>query len=260
MSIADKLLQAKQDLDDAYESGQKSEYDRFWDEFQDNGKKTRYSYAFSGSGWTNDNLTPKYQIKFKPNSTSSFDGGANTFYYCGTDENTKKPLIDMTDICEMIDWSTCSKATRIFYNAWCKNITCDFSNATNIEEAFNRANGGDIRNLRLKVSAKCTNYRNAFWYLGSNVTSEDFTCIFLEGSEIAANGVSLQHSKTLSKESIVSLFNALSESTSGLSVTLSKAAVNRAFNIDVDDVNTYPEGSEYYTLRHSRDNWTVNYL
>jgi hypothetical protein len=40
---------------------------------------------------------------------------------------------------------------------------------------------------------------------------------------------------------------------------LSKAAVNNAFGIDVDDASTYPEGSEYYNLRYSKSNWTFNY-
>lgn len=66
-------------------------------------------------------------------------------------------------------------------------------------------------------------------------------------------------STLLSKESITSIVNALSQTTSGLTITVSKTAVNNAFNINVDDPTTYPEGSEYYTLRNSKSNWTFNY-
>ena len=64
----------------------------------------------------------------------------------------------------------------------------------------------------------------------------------------------------LSKESITSVINALSSTTTSMKLTLSKTAVNNAFGINVDDATTYPEGSEYYTLRHSKDNWTISYV
>lgn len=66
-------------------------------------------------------------------------------------------------------------------------------------------------------------------------------------------------STLLSKESITSIVNALSQTTSGLTITFSKTAVNNAFGINVDDPTTYPEGSEYYILRNSKSNWTFNY-
>lgn len=65
--------------------------------------------------------------------------------------------------------------------------------------------------------------------------------------------------KSLSKASITSIVNALSQTTSGLTITFSKTAVNNAFGINVDNPSTYPEGSEFYVLRNSRSNWTFNY-
>ena len=64
----------------------------------------------------------------------------------------------------------------------------------------------------------------------------------------------------LSKESIESICNALSDNPTNCTLTLNKAAVNNAFSINVDDESTYPEGSEFYTLRHSKDNWTFSYV
>ncbi len=66
--------------------------------------------------------------------------------------------------------------------------------------------------------------------------------------------------KLLSKASIESIINALSATTSGLTVTFSKEAVDNAFGIDIDDESTYPEGSEYYNLRYSKSNWTFSYV
>jgi hypothetical protein len=48
--------------DEGYEAGQKSEYDRFWDNYQDNGNRTDYGYSFAGRGWNNETFKPKYDI------------------------------------------------------------------------------------------------------------------------------------------------------------------------------------------------------
>jgi uncharacterized protein YcsI (UPF0317 family) len=64
----------------------------------------------------------------------------------------------------------------------------------------------------------------------------------------------------LSKESITSVCNVLSSTITGKTVTFKKSAVNTAFGIDVDNEATYPEGSEFYELRHSKDNWTFSYV
>lgn len=77
---------------------------------------------------------------------------------------------------------------------------------------------------------------------------------------IGKNGFNVQYSAKLSKDSITGIINALSDITTGLAVTLSKTAVNNAFGIDVDDATTWGEGTEYYNLRHSKDNWTISYL
>ena len=80
--ITSLVAQGKQDLDAVYEAGrqagsygegfedgQKAEYDRFWDEYQQNGDRVHYSYAFCGYGWTNDTFKPKYDIR--PTSAAS---------------------------------------------------------------------------------------------------------------------------------------------------------------------------------------------
>lgn len=46
----------------AYSEGKKAAYDEFWDNYQQNGKRTNYSYAFAGSGWSDEVFKPKYDI------------------------------------------------------------------------------------------------------------------------------------------------------------------------------------------------------
>lgn len=61
MSIADKITRAKNDYDEVYEAGKQAEYDRFWDTFQQNGRRKHYPYAFS-YGWNDSNFNPKYPL------------------------------------------------------------------------------------------------------------------------------------------------------------------------------------------------------
>lgn len=60
MSIAEKLVTVAQNQQKVFEAGKKSEYDRFWDEFQ---KDLTLSYMFAGKGWTDETYNPRKEIK-----------------------------------------------------------------------------------------------------------------------------------------------------------------------------------------------------
>lgn len=48
---------------EVYEAGKQSEYDRFWDEYQNKGKQMNWgAYAFAGLWWNNMTFNPKYDI------------------------------------------------------------------------------------------------------------------------------------------------------------------------------------------------------
>ena len=111
----------------------------------------------------------------------------------------------------------------------------------------------------------CSSLTNAgtINFEGVSYASSTFSgCIALKEIRIVETikiSLYFKDSTLLSKESITSIVNALSQTTSGLTITFSKTAVNNAFGINVDDPTTYPEGSEYYILRNSKSNWTFNY-
>lgn len=63
MSIAEKLTTIAENQEKVFEAGKKAEYDRFWDEFQDYGNRTQYSYAFCYGGWNDETYNPKYTIR-----------------------------------------------------------------------------------------------------------------------------------------------------------------------------------------------------
>lgn len=61
MSVAEKLVAVAENQEKVFEAGRKSEYDEFWDLFQENGKRTDYSNTF-WKGFTNVNFKPKYSM------------------------------------------------------------------------------------------------------------------------------------------------------------------------------------------------------
>ena len=63
MSIAEKLTAIAENVPKVYEAGQKSEYDRFWDAYQNNGNVVEGYGMFSGNQWTDETYQPKHPIK-----------------------------------------------------------------------------------------------------------------------------------------------------------------------------------------------------
>lgn len=66
MSIAEKLTTIAENVEKVYshgvEQGKQAEYDKFWDNYQNNGTRRDYHYAFAGEGWTSELFFPKYDI------------------------------------------------------------------------------------------------------------------------------------------------------------------------------------------------------
>lgn len=49
-------------VDEVYNKGKKEEYDTFWDNYQQNGNRTNYIYAFAYGGWNAETFKPKYDL------------------------------------------------------------------------------------------------------------------------------------------------------------------------------------------------------
>ena len=226
---------------EVYEAGQKSEYDRFWDAYQDNGNRNIYYRAFCGAGWNAETFKPKYKIV----PTSGVTPAQYIFASFGSHSVSGAPnaAVDFTELSNMVDFSKATSVTYAFESAWIKNLTVDFSSATAMVSTFARSNGGDIDNLTIKVSEKCTSFGSAF-----NNRADTTTIIFTDDSVIAAS-ISFQWSPLLTKESIASIIRALSAVASDKTVTFSKAAKEAAF--------TDEDGMEWATLIATKPNWKI---
>lgn len=238
MSIADKLTTIAEKIQKVFDAGKKSAYDEFWDKLQNNGKRTEYSATF-GAAWNSKIFKPKYDMK------PTFAG---YMFNCSKVSNLKD-VLEKQGV--TLDFSDCTSFLRTFqYSGISALPKIDMSKCNNSESCFGAMHA--LTSLDLVVSQDTVFSSNTF------ITLPKVTHLSISGT-IGKKLFNVKDSPKLDKESITSIINALSDTTSGLTVTLSKTAVNNAFGIDIDDENTYPEGSEFYTLRNSKKNWTISY-
>lgn len=216
---------------DGYAAGEKAQYDAFWDAYQQNGNRTDYQMAFGGLGWTADIFKPKYTV-IKPSICSNmFFGNTN-----------------VTDLRHLeFDFSNMTKqngANYMFYG--CTNLehigVLDFSQIQHNESSV------------ASIFQGCTKLHTVdkvvFGENNKYLTSIFSGCNALKNLTVAgiivASGMDLSASPYLTKESIESVINALSGSTSGLRITLSKTAKEAAFTED-----------EWTALIAAKANWTI---
>ena len=232
MSISEKLTQIAENEQKVYNAGKQAQYDEFWDTLQKKGTLTDYRYAFAGAYWTPELFKPKYPIK-------PIDGRGMFASFCRHNDSSNFEHIDLSKF--DIDFSECTLFLTMFQNAHIANTGfVDCSSAVTLEKVFDCSDWGSIKKIHLKVTEK-NKYSLTFYYCTG--TEE---IIFSDDSVIANNGLSFQWSTKLSKASITSIINALSTTTSGLTVTISQTAKENAFTDE-----------EWATLIATKSNWTI---
>lgn len=268
MSIAEKLTTVAENVEKVYEAGinngiEQGEQDgirAMWEAIQAGGTRTDYGKLFQGQSFTKKTFKPIYDIKL-----TGSQGYMWTQYgvdYLGVLRN--EGTINMKEVEEeqgiKFDFSECTNFTSAFSGGIFTELNViDMSKVTTATDYafYGGYINGTFEDLKLKrierlICSETIQFKaSVFQY------STKLEYIGFEG--VIASSIDLG-SCPLIKESITKLFNTLSATTEGKTVTLKKLAVNTAFGINVDDETTFPEGSEYYTLRHSKDNWTVNYI
>lgn len=117
-------------------------------------------------------------------------------------------------------------------------VTIDVSAVNNLQNSFHSCS--QLKYIRKLIVGSVTAFANTF------NGDEELEMLNIEGT-IAKNGFNVQWSTLLNKASIESIINALSKTTSGLTVTLSKTAVNNAFTAE-----------EWDALEATKTNWTIS--
>ena len=222
MSVAEKFELI---ADEVYEAGQKSEYDRFWDAYQNKGTRTNYWCAFAGMQWDKETFKPKYKI-------APVGSSAATQMFLLFNGTTGSEIMDYKEYEHLFDWSGITAATQTFQDAKIENIDVDFSNVTNMNSCFSEGNFNRAKKttISIKVSKKCTSYSSTFYYCDA---LENMT--FKEGSEIAAS-ISFSNSSKLSYESLRSIINALGTVSSTKTLTLHATAKAKLSDSDIAEI------------------------
>lgn len=238
-------------LADGVEAGKKSEHDAFWDNAQELGNRTNYSYFLSGIRYPTEILKkPKYPIVLEgqiPEFMMDFNTPRTA--YGGS---IGASAIDMSSW--SIDASGLTQAISFFRRCSVVNFYVDLSNVTNATYMFNNGSGdAPSDKITVKISEKCTTLNGAFHY--QNLSSSTDVVRFAEGSVIAAGDLNLWKTNQ-SKEGIISTVNALSNATSGLSVGFGLNNVNKAFETS-EGANDGSTSEEWLNLVATKPNWTI---
>jgi hypothetical protein len=152
----------------------------------------------------------------------------NAFRNSMWNDETYKPKYDITGIKGFAAAYATSQITDTKVSITASTLNQGFQNCTKLVT---------IRTLTL------ANFNGNFTNAFQNCSALE-SIIF--AGVIGQNGLNLQWSTKLSHDSIVNIINCLSTATSGLSVTLSKTAVENAFTDE-----------EWTKLEQTRPNWTI---
>ena len=209
-------------IPEVYTAGEKSAYDAFWDSYQ---SSSNYYCKFAGDGWTENTFKPKYDI---------IPTEAGMMFY----KNQIKDLVSVLEKCGVIlDLSKCKESVQIFSYTLTNRI--GIVDARNSKRMFMTFLGSKVVTIEKIMLSEKTN-------VNSNVFTDckNLENMIIEGT-IACTGFDTHWSTKLSRDSITSIVNALSSTTSGMTVKFSQTAVNAAFTND-----------EWATLIATKPNWT----
>lgn len=220
------------------EIGKQAEYDAFWDAYQENGTRTYYALAFSGKAWVDSIFKPKHNIVVT---------GYADYLFSQTGITDIKGLLEAQG--RVLDTSGATTLNMSFYSSSITHLpTIDCSGvnrSTGMQYLINgNANLVSVEKVIMPDPTLISNYNS---FLSGCPKLET---VVIEGV-IGKGGIAVDASTKLSHDSIVSIINALSTTTSGLAITLSKTAVNNAFTGGVD-------GSEWQALIATKPKWTIS--
>lgn len=285
MSIADKVLQLKQDIDDAYQAGYNkgaaeggntedaynegyesgyhdglSDIDgetyasKFWDGVIASCEAKSYAYLYSGPGWNDFNSIPTTKFVAKAR-------GALTYMFAGL--NSIKNSMEKFNSKDYFGNQTCNPYINyMFYNnPNLKEIYFDLKGFQELGRAFA---GCGAQKITLKNS--WGGFDNTF---NSCSKLEDLTFLKTNSDgedEIRENFINMYSftlgSSPLNKQSIIGVIKGLSAGTSGLKVTFKRTAVINAFELEVDSETgefiSSEKLDEWNALVATKSNWTIS--
>lgn len=188
------------DTTGVFEAGKKSEYDAFWDAYQQSGRaEIDYSFAFAGGRWDETTFIPKYDIT--PYTA------ANIFYFSGM----KIDLAEHLDKCGVkLDFSKASTTSMAFaFSKFTRIGAIVLKEGTSCQYLFNQC--GLLVTLDKLTISENNDVIGMFNYC------DDLANLTIEGT-IGKNDFNVSWSP-LTHDSLMSIINALQDKTADTSGT-----------------------------------------
>ena len=231
-------------IGEVYSAGREAEYNEFWDEYQNNGVPTGGSFLFSGPGWNESNFRPKYDIVPKKTARYMFAVTSNLQIDIEAQLNAVGVKLDTSNVTEVDGFEYfCQyagpKMLPVINTTGCPRLRYVFANANSLETVRKFIFKNDGTQEITKILDGCTKLSH----------------LIVEGT-IGQNGFDAKWSP-LDKESLISIVNALSSTTTGLTVTLSLNAVKKAFET-IEGANDGDTSPEWLALAATKTNWTIS--
>lgn len=250
MSIAEKAMVISthnkiiaENEQKVYEAGKKSAYDAFWDSYQDYGKRASYAYAFAGRGWMQETFKPKYQFGQIVNAIYMFAS------FGGTNGDLDLSQY-MSELGLSFDLSKVNSSTHMFSEAYISHVPeLNFTGHEILWVFMSNSNIKTIDKVILRSDGS-TKFQAPFQ------DAKELENVVFEGV-IGQNGFDVHWSAKLNKASHISIVNALSATTTGLTVTFSLTAVNKAFETS-EGANDGSTSDEWKALIATKSNWTIS--
>ena len=249
MSLQDKLTTIAENVSKVYEAGKKAQYDAYWDAFQINGTRSSYYSAFDKYHFNSDIFYPKYDIRVV--------GSGERMFYAWADNLLGNQLyFDLSTRLQecgvVLDTSEATNLSNAFaYSSFSSIPTIDVTALTSAASGlFSNAYGNNLYQMTIEKIIVNENTVYTSWF--SNNTA--LKSVRFEGT--IANTLSLSLCIRLDKASIINVMEHLSTTTSGLSVSLPKTAVDREFETSAGAADG-STSAEWQALIATRSNWTI---
>ena len=241
MTTAEKLQTIAENEQKVYEAGIQAEYDNFWDNFQNYGARSSYSYGFNSSCWNDKIFKPKYDL------VTGYDGATRMFERTG--------ITDLRGILEKcgvtLNVANGGNMTNMFANSAVTRLpTIDISKIKAIYGVFYGCkNLISIQKIIVKDSAPN--------YLATNMF---YNCTALEEFELEGQifeSISFEYSP-LNTATIVNVIECLSE---GVNVTKQTLTLKQTAADNMTFPYTSPHSGITYNswdeLIATKQNWTI---
>ena len=228
-------------FEDGKTVGKQDEYDAFWDVVQQGGRRTAYDVAFCW--WDCEYLHPKYKVV----PTSGANAARNIIYRCAKLKKIEAAYFDLSKVPN----TTTTYDTLGYLFGLCDELE-------EIEDVGLQAplflnyfcySDKKLKKIAVIRIAEETQVNNMLYYC------PELEYVRIEGV-IGQSGIDLKYSTKLSKESIESIVNHLSDTAEGKSLTLSKAAVDKAFETS-EGANDGASSQEWDSLEGLKMNWEI---